>query len=173
MDQGVSFNLFGFGRVRTAWVRGDDALLALDRNGNGVIDDGTELFGESMGLDGSKTRQGFAALSLIDEPRHGGNHNGQIDQGDALYEKLQLWRDVNQDGVSQPKELMMLAAAGIKTLSLEMSYALNQLDPFGNDLGLKGSFTRKDGSLGLMIDVFFTFSGERTQHLVADYIKRR
>jgi hypothetical protein len=171
-ERGVSFDLFGLGKVRTAWIRGDDALLVLDRNANGVIDDGTELFGESKGLDGTRARNGFAALSQIDALENGGNHNGRIDPADALFPRLRLWRDANQDGISQPEELVSLANAGVRTLSLAASYTAGQVDPYGNDLGLQGSFTRKDGTTGLMIDVYFAFSGERKDLLVTNSIEQ-
>ena len=101
---------------KTAWVSPDDALLAMDINGNGMIDDGSELFGTSTKLtDGSTAGSGFQALSQYDS-----NGDGIIDESDELYSKLLIWHDKNSDGVSQDSELISLKNAGIKTISLNI-----------------------------------------------------
>jgi hypothetical protein len=91
---------------RVGWVAPDDALLAMDRNGNGRIDDRTELFGGSPS-------DGFASLRTLDS-----NGDGKIDAADPAYASLLLWRDLNGDGASQAGELQSLAAAAIASLSL-------------------------------------------------------
>ena len=79
VDRGVQFDLLGYGAVRTAWVTGaDDALLAMDRNGDGRITSGAELFGEGSNLGGRLAEDGFAALAVLDRPDHGGNGNGLV-----------------------------------------------------------------------------------------------
>jgi hypothetical protein len=156
VDQGVKFNLLGQGILNTAWITGDDALLVLDRNKNGRIDDGSELFGEAIGLDNTFTKDGFKALALVDSRSHGGNADGVVDASDKLFTDLRVWNDWNQDAISQTEELSTLAQAGITALHLSSSYVPNSIDSFGNNLGLQGSFLRKDGSLGSMIDVFFS-----------------
>jgi len=166
-EEGIQFDLLGQGVVSTAWVKSqDDALLGLDRNGNGRIDDGDELFGEAHGLDNRTTADGFQALALVDEKRHGGNGDGRIDAGDQLFGKLLLWNDRNRDGVSQPQELRTLRQAGVQELLLTSTSHPNDSDRHGNQLALQGLFRRSNGTLGTMIDVFLLF-GEALVPLVA------
>jgi len=166
-EEGIQFDLLGQGVVSTAWVKSqDDALLGLDRNGNGRIDGGDELFGESHGLDKRTTADGFQALALVDEKRHGGNRDGRIDADDQLFGKLLLWNDRNRDGVSQPQELRTLRQAGVQELLLTSTSHPNDSDRHGNQLALQGLFRRSNGTLGTMIDVFLLF-GEALVPLVA------
>jgi hypothetical protein len=143
---GARFDLLGVGAIQTSWVKGDDALLALDRDGNGRIESGLELFGEATP---GGHADGFAALGSLDS-----NGDGVIDARDARFGELRLWNDRNGDGISQPAELVPL---GRKVRSLGLGRVVNPaaVDRFGNDLTLQGKFTRLDGSSGLMVDVFF------------------
>jgi hypothetical protein len=145
--EGVGFDLMGFGELQTAWVRGDDALLALDRNNNGRVDSGTELFGEVTG--GLPHEDGFEALATLDT-----NTDGKVDRRDSQFSRLVLWQDLNRDGRSQRSELTSLGSAGIRSIDLSKSQQ-SAVDRHGNDLGLQGAFTRTDGSSGLLVDVFF------------------
>ncbi|WP_131199482.1 hypothetical protein [Phytopseudomonas dryadis] len=78
----------------SGWVKSDDGLLVLDRNGNGTIDSGLELFGENTLLaDGSKAADGFAAMQAVDE-----NADGRLDASDAVWADLRVWRDLNGTG---------------------------------------------------------------------------
>jgi hypothetical protein len=100
-------------KTATGWVAGDDAFLVLDRDGNGTIDDGHELFGDATPLvAGGTAADGFAALAQEDS-----NNDGQVDALDAHFADLRLWRDLNQDGISQSDELHTLASQGIVSLS--------------------------------------------------------
>jgi len=144
---GVSFDLLGVGALRTSWVRGDDALLAFDRNRNGQIDSGLELFGEAT--PGGRG-DGFQALATLDS-----NRDGVVDARDAGFAQLRLWLDRNGDGVSQPDELVPLATRGVRSLHVSSTLEPAAVDRWGNDLRQQGSFTHADGSLGLMVDVYF------------------
>lgn len=96
-----------------------DAFLALDRNGNGSIDDGTELFGNVTPLvDGSTAENGYIPLSEFDLPALGGNDNRWIDPGDVIYPELRLWIDHNHNGLSEPDEILGLAEAGVTRIGL-------------------------------------------------------
>jgi hypothetical protein len=148
-EGGVKFDLMGTGHaMQTAWIRGDNALLALDRNGNGHIDGGAELFGEATA--GVPWADGFRALSSLDD-----NGDGKVDRRDAQFGRLLLWRDLDGDGRSRRCELMSLRDAGVASLGLSAKRSPAAVDPHGNDLTLQGSFTRVNGREGLMTDVYF------------------
>ena len=155
-DDGVSFDLLGRGASsRTAWLNSsDDAFVALDRNYNGRIDGGHELFGESA-LAGLRGTDGFAALSVLDRPEDGGNGDGWITADDARFGELLIWTDVNHDGVSQAEELSPLAATEVTALGVSPWRRDTGLDAQGNDLGTRGVFRRSDNRLGSLVDVYF------------------
>jgi Ca2+-binding RTX toxin-like protein len=130
-------------RTGTGWVKGDDAFLALDRNGNGTIDNGGELFGVDTTLaSGQKAANGFAALADLDS-----NHDGLFSALDAQYANVKIWRDLNQDGISQSNELSTLAAAGITSISL-VSTATSIALGNGNVQSAAGTYTRTSGQAG-------------------------
>lgn len=134
VEDGVVFDLDGDSRKeRISWTAIDTnaSWLVLDRNGNGVIDDGTELFGNFSPQPFAADRNGFLALAVFDTPASGGNADGWIDSNDSVFAALQLWRDSSQDGFSQPEELSPVAESGVSRLAL--SYSLSQhRDPHGN-----------------------------------------
>src|SRR6516164_2341994 len=113
---GVVFNLVNDGvSIQISWTsrNSTNAFLALDRNGNGMIDSGAELFGNITPQPSSPNQNGFLALAEYDKAANGGNGNGRIDSGDAVFSQLRLWQDTNHDGISQPNELHTLPELGI------------------------------------------------------------
>lgn len=145
---------------RVAWATaGDDAWLALDRNGNGIIDDGMELFGNYTSQPPSENLNGFIALAVFDEIEFGGNMDSLIDQHDAVYADLLLWRDVNHDGMSQAEELFKLVNGGIEAIDLR--YERSRLaDEHGNEFRYRAGVRAAPGSpVGRdAYDVFLTVS---------------
>ncbi len=154
-EAGVRFDLTGAGPGQVAWVKGKgNALLALDRDGNGQIDNGGELFGDTFSLAGLRAGDGFEALGLLDRAENGGNGDGRVDAADRLYGKLLLWTDANGDGVSQAGELRSLKQAGVKALELRYENTREVVDAHGNDLSCRGQFVLESGRRGLMADAF-------------------
>jgi hypothetical protein len=133
---GVQFDFYGTGvPTQMSWTAAgwDGGFLALDRNGNGRIDDGAELFSNLSPQPTPKSgnKNGFLALAVYDLPVNGGNGDGWIDDQDAIYSKLLIWVDRNHNGISDPGELLTLKQAGILRISL--TYAPSPwTDAFGN-----------------------------------------
>ena len=116
VEDGVYFDNNNSGlSEKTQWVSPDDGILALDLNGDGFINDGSELFGTSTVLqDGTLAKSGFEALSQYDE-----NGDGIIDEQDLIYSKLLIWQDKNSNGISEEDELTYLKDIGITSISLQ------------------------------------------------------
>jgi hypothetical protein len=117
----VLFDLDADGsRDTLSWTdrRSDDAWLALDRNGNGRIDDGSELFGDATPQPPAARPNGFLALGVYDRPEQGGNGDGWISADDAVFASLLLWRDADHDGSSQSSELAALEASAVSAIDL-------------------------------------------------------
>ncbi len=132
----VRFDLDADGRAElVAWTQAGetDAFLAFDRNGNGRIDDGSELFGDHTPLvDGSLAPHGYAALAEFDSPALGGNRDGVVDRGDGRFGDLLLWIDQDHDGRSEPGEILTLEQAAV--LAIALDYVENRRrDRWGNE----------------------------------------
>ncbi|MGE6779026.1 calcium-binding protein [Vreelandella titanicae] len=151
LTDGAYFDHDGNGFAeKSGWVSPDDGLLVWDKNGDGNISDGSELFGNhSLGKDGEKAEHGFASLAVLDT-----NDDGVVDAQDADFASLQVWQDKNGDGRVQAGELRSLADAGVASLSIAFDSA-SETDEAGNLHLQLGHFTRTDGSEAALTDVWF------------------
>ncbi|WP_423358995.1 calcium-binding protein [Pseudomonas citronellolis] len=158
-DAGIHFDHDGNGFAElSGWVGKDDGLLVLDRNGNGEIDDGSELFGNNTDLaDGGKATNGFLALADLDS-----NGDGWIDAGDEAFSQLRVWKDSNSNGKVDEGELLTLEDAGAGKLSTGFSNQ-NKVDEHGNKILQQGGYVDLNGDTQAMDDVWFTFDSANTQ----------
>ena len=133
-EGGVLFDLNSDGELqKLPWIAGsDDAFLVLDRNRNGVIDDGRELFSHVSPQVPSASPNGFLALGLFDEKQNGGDEDGKINSGDKIYESLRLWLDRDRDGRTDSGELLTLSEAGLLEIELKYTDAHSHPDEHGN-----------------------------------------
>lgn len=161
----VFFDIDGDGYAeKVGWIGADDGQLAIDTNGDGVINDITELFGDDI-------MPAYEKLGLYDT-----NKDGVINQSDTSYDDLMVWKDLNQDGYSDANELFALDDNAI--LIKEISLAEQPLDYFDNENYISGSssFKRFDNSEGTMYDVHFLndnvntwFTGAQSQQFGSTY----
>jgi hypothetical protein len=153
---GVDFDINGDGvKERLGWTRpgAENAFLVLDRNLNGKIDDGRELFGNFTFQHPSKWRNGFRALAMFDQPDMGGNGDGKLTAADLIFSELKLWIDLNHDGVVGPLELWSLADWGIVEIDLSHKRDRRQ-DQYGNQFRYRADVVFADHHRSTAYDVF-------------------
>ncbi|MEY8239014.1 MAG: hypothetical protein RPT25_01625, partial [Cycloclasticus sp.] len=151
-ESNALFDMDGSGTaVKTAWIGSDDGFLVLDKNGDGNINDINELFG-------SPEMSGMEELAAYDS-----NSDGVIDGNDEIFDSLEIWRDLNGDGVSQGNELAKLADYNIESISLNKQVEL-LIDGDGRVVS-SADFTKSDGSTGTMNEVLL-----RNHALYSQYV---
>jgi hypothetical protein len=158
--EGVQFDVAGTGVAsKTGWVGGTDGLLVMDRNGDGVINDGKELFGAATVL-ASGQRAGNGAVALAEQDT---NHDGKITAADANFDKLKVWVDANHDGKTDAGELKGLVDLNI--VELDLSFGSSDRVDNGNLVGLVSQYKTSDGQTHEMADVWFKKEDPNDQNL--------
>lgn len=143
-DLSFLFDIDGDGKDETiARMNSDSGFLALDKNGDGIINDGNELFG-------TKTGNGFKELSEYDS-----DGNGWIDESDEVYEKLKVWiTDENGND-----KLISLKDADVGAIYLGNAKTTFNVTDDTNDLKARvrstGVYLHEDGSAGSVQQVDF------------------
>ena len=148
----AGFDLTGTMSVITDWPTSTTPWLALDRNGNGKVDDGSELFGSATLLaSGEAAHNGFVALADLDS-----NLDGRVDATDDMWGRLLVWSDVDGDRRSSANELKTVALRDL--VAIELDYTVDRrCDPRGNCEVERAAFIYRDGRgrelHGAVIDV--------------------
>lgn len=133
-ENGVRFDITGTGSLaHIAWTAPGvlNAFLVFDLNNDGLINNGTELFGNFSPQPVSPIPNGFSALAEFDKIDNGGNADGIVDSHDAVFSDLRLWIDLNHDGISQQSELFKLPDLGVFSISLDYRES-RRTDEYGN-----------------------------------------
>lgn len=154
----------------SGWVAPDDGLLVWDKNSDGKITSGAEIFGNNMLLEnGTLAENGFQALAELDK-----NGDGVIDKKDDTYNFLQVWQDRNSNGIVDDGELMSLSDVGVESISTTYKNS-NYIDKQGNHHAQVGTITYTDGKNGTASDIWldtnYSFSQGVENKEISDEVK--
>lgn len=151
--EGIYFDHAGDGfSEATGWAGSDDGLLVRDLNGDGAINNGTELFGNNTRLkNGQYAANGFEALKDLDS-----NKDGKLNSADAAWNSLRVWKDTDADAQTDAGELLSLANAGVREIKLAYTNAGTNPDQLGNEHRQTSTYTTTSGTVRAVHDVWFS-----------------
>ncbi|MDF3836227.1 calcium-binding protein [Cupriavidus basilensis] len=139
------------------WVGRTNGILVFDRNGNGVVDDAGEWFGQHFSASGQPTAglTGFQALGTLAQAGATTFSRGtaRVDPktGQSYFDELQVWVDANQDGRTDAGELRSLASLGITSIDLVAQPVNRNVE--GNVIASRAGYTTSDGKRHTIEDV--------------------
>ena len=161
----INFDLDNNGfKEATGWVSGDDALLAIDKNNNGIIDNGSELFGNksisnsAFSYTNSSLNNGFETLKSYDS-----NNDGIIDSQDAEFDKLLLWQDKNGNAITDNGELIKLSD---KVSSIDLNYTNTDINNNSNTIKQTSTATLNNGTKVKADDIWFKVNYKDTEEII-------
>jgi Ca2+-binding RTX toxin-like protein len=170
-NAGIIFDTDADGlKTGTSWLKGDDGWLVLDKNNNGKIDNGSELFGDAyVKKDQTKAKDAYDVIGDIDS-----NHDGMITAADAKFAELKIWQDKNQNGISESNELKTLGEIGL--VELKVGRTSSSATNLGNGVVTNGGSTtvingveQQTGALNLSQNTFYReFTDKLDTSSVAD-----
>jgi len=146
-------------REHTAWMESGDAQLVVDINQDGIINDGSEIFGEYTRLaDGTLAKDGYEALAQYDT-----NNDRVINAEDKNFGDLLLWRDANQNGKSEEGELTNIQLSSVTAINLDIKDGITYQQSMenGNIILNETNYKGLDGD-GLVRDIGFVYDAQDT-----------
>ena len=151
LEDGTHFDFSNDGFAeKTGWISEEDGFLVRDVNGDGIINDGSEFFGDKTVLsNGNISTNGFAALADIDS-----NNDDVINSADRVFNELRVWVDSNGNGLSESEELHTLGELGISQINLKNTLT-DYDDENGNTVAREGTFTTVDGNTLAICEIHF------------------
>jgi len=157
---GILFDILGeraqpyaHAKQQISWIKKASYMFLVLPDEHGEVNGIDQMFGnDTKGPDGDFADNGYEALAKYDL-----NHDGVIDQNDAIYSKLRLWSDANLDGVAQSSELISLEEAGIVSIDLHYDNNYYERDKYGNETKMKSVVQLADGSMRLIFDLWFAY----------------
>lgn len=149
----AQFDLHNDGTAeQTAWFGPRDGVLVRDLNGNGQVDGIQELFNNL------NDENGFIHLARTMDS----NHDGNVDANDAGWNELKIWFDADGNATSGQGELVSLADAGVKSISVTTHDTAVYYE--GATMPVASIVTMEDGSTRLVGDLFFTNTHDGEVH---------
>jgi Ca2+-binding RTX toxin-like protein len=154
-QSGVYFDMDNDGvKEQTGWITKEDGFLAIDENNNGKIDNVSELIGDPG-------RSGFTELATYDKAAAGGNNDGIIDSRDAVWTKLRVWRDLNENAVTDAGELQTLAANGVTSFGL--NFTVVNFTAAENLIHEQGHYVASSGQQRQLVDAWLQTDSVNTR----------
>ena len=151
VEDGVSFDMDGDGMAeQTAWLKKGSGFLVWDKNGDGMVNDGTEMFGEATVMsDGKRAENGVEASKDLDS-----DNNNIINQYDELWGELRIWHDENSNGKTEEGELSLLSDWDIQSISLDFA-EINLKDEADNKILFESEVVLENGERRKVADIDF------------------